>query len=599
MPEHYDLLIKDTTIVDGTGQRAFRGGVGVSGEKIVAVGELGESADQVVDGSGLVTCPGFVDPHSHADLTMLSYPLIENLAMQGITTFVGGNCGLSLAPVREGALGGLRKMLGYDSGQRLEVECGSFEEWLSAIGEAGLSLNYVPLVGHNTVRGTVMGEDFRRRATVQEIEQMRELVDEAMLSGAFGLSVGLDPVWPGHFADTDELVEVAKVAQKHGGVFAPHKRHQENQWPANRLEDVRYGLYHGPVGETIVGRYHGLLEVLQVAREANQVRTHIAHLTTAYHIPQPHPPFLDEALAQATLDIIDQARAEGLDVTFNLISWVQAIGGRESIFESFVSPRLMLPGWLASMKRQEFALQIKQPAFRERVREIVRSGAFKFGMVHPLTDPYWMDCYKILECKNGKLVGKMVGEIARDRRPGRMTEAVYWESLEVLFDIVAGDPDATWALVTDKRELATHVFLEDPGGMPMVDVESYPATVDWSHGSYAARAPMAYGLYPHYIRRFVKELGVLSLEEAIQKATSLPASVFGLEGRGVIRTGAYADIVMFDLDSIREGGDFLDPARPPEGIELVVVNGLAIWQAKEHTRARPGKVLRRNQKPAG
>jgi N-acyl-D-aspartate/D-glutamate deacylase len=597
MKEPYDILIRDTTVVDGTGQPAFHGSVGVRGERITGVGDLGEAAAVTIEESGLVTCPGFVDPHSHADLTILSYPLAENLVMQGITTFVGGQCGLSLAPSREDTIGDVYDMLGHHRDSDLHFRWRSFEEWLSAVEALGLSLNYVPLVGHNTVRSTVMGKDFRRTATAHETEQMQELIEEALLSGAFGLSIGLDPSWPGHFADTDELVQVAQVAQKHGAVFAPHKRHQENQWPAEGPEDVRYGLYHGPIGELFVGRYHGLLEVLQIAREA-MVRTHIAHLTPAYLLPQPHPPALDAAVARATLDIIDEARAEGLDVTFNLISWVQAIGRREQIIESFFSPRLLLPDWLRSMSREEFAQQLKEPSFRHKVRAIVHSGTFKFGMVHPLTDPYWFDCYKILECKSPQYVGRTLGEIARRRLPDRIVDWVYRESLEALFDILAEDPQATWALIIDKRELATHIFLQDPGGMPGVDVESYPGTVDWSESSYAGRAPMAYGLYPHYIRRFVKDLGLLSLEEAIYKATCLPASVYGLENRGTIQAGAYADLVLFNLDSIREGDDFMDPARPPEGIELVMVNGAAVWQARQHTGTKAGKVLRR-KKPGG
>jgi N-acyl-D-aspartate/D-glutamate deacylase len=318
-------------------------------------------------------------------------------------------------------------------------------------------------------------------------------------------------------------------------------------------------------------------------------------LTPAYLIPQPHPNYLDEAVAQATLDLINEARAEGLDITFNLISWIRAIGRREPIVESFFSPRLFLPLWLRDMTREKFLYEIREPAFRGRVRQVVNSGTFKFGMVHPLTDPYWMDCYEILECKESSYVGKTVWEIARTRQPNRITRAVYWEALEVLFDILTQDPDATWALIIDKRELATRVFLQDPGGMPCVDVESYPASVDWDERSYASQAPMAFGLYPHYIRTFVKELGILSLEQAIHKATGLPGGVYGLQDRGVVRPGAYADVVAFDYNNIREGGDFLNPTRPPEGIEFVLVNGVPVWQNGTHTGMRPGKVLRRNQ----
>ena len=229
MSEQYDLLIKDTTIVDGSGKPAFEGCVGIRGEKIVAVGDLAGQATQVIDGSGLITCPGFVDPHSHHDRSILDYPLAENLVMQGITTFVGGNCGFSPAPIKSTAQ--FKGMLGQWWGG-VELGWGSFGEWLSKVEGARLGINIAPLVGHNTVRAAVIGKDFMQKSSMEQVDEMRDLVDEAMSSGAFGLSAGLD-YWPGDFADANELVELAKVVQGYGGYFSPHTRHHLNRWPAD------------------------------------------------------------------------------------------------------------------------------------------------------------------------------------------------------------------------------------------------------------------------------------------------------------------------------------------------------------------------------
>ena len=169
--ERYDLLIKNTWIVDGTGNAGFGGSVAIRGEKIVAVGDVRGEAEVELDGSGLITCPGFIDPHSHADTTIMEYPLAPNLVMQGITTFLGGNCGMSPAPQSDT----------------------TFAKWLSDAEKEGIAVNYAPLVGHRSVRTAVMGDDFKREATDEEICRMKSHVDEAMSAGALGLSSFADP----------------------------------------------------------------------------------------------------------------------------------------------------------------------------------------------------------------------------------------------------------------------------------------------------------------------------------------------------------------------------------------------------------------------
>jgi N-acyl-D-aspartate/D-glutamate deacylase len=350
------------------------------------------------------------------------------------------------------------------------------------------------------------------------------------------------------------------------------------------------------VGEAIVGRYHGLLEAIEISRKANSIPVHIAHLTPAYIVPQPHPDFLDEALAKATLiDIIDKPRDEGLNVTYNVIPWSQSIASEAPLMASFFNPSLFLPEWLKTLSKDEFAEKLKTRAFREKVRAFVYSGNFKFRMMHPLTDPYWMDCIKVLRCKNEKYVGRTIGEIARERHPDSIIKAVYEGAFETVFDILAEDADATCADYIDKREYgASSVFLKHPAGVPCTDVGALPAQPPPKTGLYPRGvSPTAYGLYPHYIRIFVKEKGVLSLEEAIKKATSVPAQeILGLENRGVITEGAYGDILVFDLERLREGEDYLQPAQPPEGIEYVLVNGKVVCEKKAHTGERPGQVLR-------
>jgi len=606
--EQYDILITNASVVDGTGAARFRGRVGIRGDRIVAVGEAPGTAGQVIDGSGLVVCPGFVDAHSHADLSILQYPLAENLIAQGITTFVGGNCGLGLSPLRDAASG--REMM-RAQGTDMEPDWMTFGQWLGRVEESGTSLNYVPLVGHNAIRTAVLGDDFQREAAPGEIAHMQAHVEEAMASGAFGLSCSFDPS-PGAYASTTEMLGLLEVARSYGGLFAPHTRHHQNQWPAEHPTEYAYGLYQGPRGEIIAGRYHGLLEAVELA-EAAQISLLIAHLTPAYLLPQPAPDALVRAAADATLAlIVDAPREQGLSVHFTVLGWSQSISSQAPIMDSLFNPRLSLPAWLKGMRRDEFAAGLADGAFRDRVRAAIESGHIKFGMAHPLTDPYWMDTFRILRCRSSAYEGKSIGELARKR--SRFTsDVVYRKAYDVLFDILAEDPAAVWAMTLDKREhpAALPVFLRHPAAMPCTDVgalsmapdpslETLEGKTDLGPNAFAyGIAPLTYALFPHYLRQYVREDAVLSLEEAIYKTTALPAcEVLGLPDRGILSPGAYADIVLFDPDTIGEKGDFLRPAQAPIGINTVIVNGAIVWAKGRHTGAKPGRVLRRQQDQA-
>ena len=573
MSEPYDILIQNATIVDGSGQPAYTGSVGIRGEKIAAVGETGDRAARIIDGHGLIACPGFIDPHSHADRGVATTPTADNLVVQGITTFMGDNCGFSSAPTPE---------LG-------------FAEWLEQAEAAHPSVNYAPLVGHNTLRMTVMGDDWHRPATGEELARMEALVEEAMQAGAYGFSDGLDAAWPGHFAAISEIVALARVAQRYGGLYTPHTRHHQHQWPADRPDEYGYGLFHAPRGETLVGRYHGLLEAVEISRQANRIPLLIVHLTPAYLVPQPHPAYLDDCLAQATLeDIIDKPRNEGLDVTFNAIAWGQSIASEAPLMASFFDPSQLRPDWLVEMDKDSFAESLKMRSFRDQVRGLIESGKFKIRMMHPLSDPYWMDCVQIVRSAVEPAVGRTIGELARERSPHSILEAVYESSWEVVFDLLVEDPDTTCADFIDKREHgALKVFLAHPAGMPCTDVGILSAHPPLPKGLYTRGvSPTAYGLFPHYLRTMVQEWGALSLEEAVRKATSLPAGVIGIPDRGRLAESAYADLVLFDLQTLRENADFRNPARAPQGIHCVLVNGQVVCQDGVHTGARPGKVLR-------
>jgi N-acyl-D-amino-acid deacylase len=567
--EHYDLLIKNTKIVDGTGRAAYKGNIAIKDEKIVAVGKVKGDADTVIDGSGLVTSPGFIDAHTHADNNILEYPLAENLIMQGITTIVGGNCGGSPAP---------RKDL-------------TFGEWLSKIEKEGISPNLVELVGHVSIRFLVMEQDFKRKATAEEVEKMKSYVEEAMKSGAFGLSTMLDPPTPGEFASVEEeIIPLAKIASKYGVGFWPHQRHHRSQWASSNPEEVGYGIFHGPLEDAFVGTYRGLMEAIDISRKA-ECPLHVGHLVNVYRIPQPHPPFLDEAVAKATLWLIDKAIEEGISITFDVTFAQAGVARRNYLLRDFWRSRNIAFNWLNNLEKDEVVKKVKTKEFREKVKEAYDKGRLKLGMIQTIADPYWMDRFKILKCENKDYEGKTISEISQIKN---------FEPLDTVLNILAEDPNTIWIQHQDERyfEAAIPVLLKHPNASPNTDWACAPP-IDNPEGYLEGKdmwytsSPIGYGMFADYIGTLVRDKGLFTLEEAVNRATLVPAlKALGLEDRGILAPDAYADIIVFDLEKIKMKGDYLKPAQRPEGIEYVIINGKVVYKDNAHTGVKSGKVLR-------
>jgi N-acyl-D-amino-acid deacylase len=566
---HYDILIKDSTIVDGTGQPSYQGDLAIQGDKIAALGEVNGTADLVIDGTGLITSPGFIDPHSHADNNILKYPLAHNFIMQGVTTMVNGNCGGSPAPTKQE----------------------SFAQYLTKLETTGITPNVAMLVGHIQVREVVMGQDCYRKATPAEIEQMKAYVKEAMQSGAYGLSAFLDPPACGEFSSVeDEIIPLAQIAGAYGGGYWPHHRHHRTHWASADPKEVGYGIYHGPLEDAFVGTYRGLVESVDIARRA-QCRLHIAHLVNAYRMPQPHPDFLDEAAAKATLAVIDQARKEGLDISFDVTFSRAGVARRGYLINDFWRSRNLALAWLNELSKEEAIKALRTEDVRAKIREIHEKGRLKLGMIQTKADPYWMDRFKILACKNNSYVDKTVAEIAQTKN---------MDALDVLFALLEEDPDTVWVQHLDDRYFKESLYslVKHPNASLNIDWACTPPITN-PEGDYEGEdmwytsSPIAYGMFPDYLGKMVRDEKILSLEEAINRITYVPAhTVLGLTDRGMLKTGAYADIVVFDLQTIRMKGDFLRPAQPPDGIPWVIINGRVAYRDKAHTGVRPGKVIR-------
>jgi len=585
MSEGYDILIENAVIVDGTGSDAFRGNFAVKDEKIVAINEeVKGDAKTVIDACGMVVTPGFIDVHNHADLSILYYPEAESFIRQGITTFIGGNCGDSPGPYgdyigepwfltdiwddvapymyyrdwilpRDLVNSRHKEIYGW------EIDWHTMGEFCKRVEAKGLSPNYVPIVGHGDIRSLVMGPDFKRTATREEVADMQEQVRQAMEDGCCGLSVGRD-YEPGFYADLEELVACAEVVAQYGGVYTSHC------------------LYRGPSrvlkpGEIPPPRIKGILEAIEVGRRGN-IPVEISHLSPMYEV-RPSNDVITQASIKATLQVIDDAIEEGIDVNFDIIP-NHLTGG---IFTTSWLIRLLIPWLRLSGSPEKFAEALRMKEFRSEIKEAIYKG--KWFRLNPIINPNWVSLLTVVVCKDKRFVDKTVAQSAKE---------LGVDPLDALMEILAADP-YTKAVRRGDDDSGKLMFYRHPASMIGVDTFAIDDKYECRHPPWFMPNENSYGGFPRYFRRTVRETKTLTLEEAVHKVTALPARKFMLKDRGVLKVGAYADIVMMNPKTLSDRGDQLNPRRYPKGIEHVIINGVSVVEKEEHTGARPGKILYR------
>ncbi|MFP4201180.1 MAG: N-acyl-D-amino-acid deacylase family protein, partial [Clostridia bacterium] len=410
----FDILIKGGLVVDGSGEPAFSADVGIRNDKIAAVGRLEDcEAETVIDANGLTVTPGLIDAHTHADKTLMIYPGAENYRTQGITTVVGGNCGSGPAPLTKYYLQGYWDWdWWYDVNPRIyyeevvadlepaadamrehhgiELDWRSFGEFFEKLRARRPGVNLVPLVGHNAVRGAVMGHDYRREATEDEIEKMKTMVNRAVDDGVRGISNGLDYA-PGAFASHEELVAVIGEVARRGGIFTSHWR--------------RTGLRQGMGNPVLI---KGLREALQIARDAKVPRVQISHVLNGYSVFPESPDELIREGARLTLRTLEEAIEEGLDVHWDVIP--NTDGGTLSarFLASGLAPWLKMSGDLEGLARN-----LRAPDFREQVRAYIEAG--KWYSLNPITSPGWASGIIIAAHEDSSLVERPLADIAEER----------------------------------------------------------------------------------------------------------------------------------------------------------------------------------------
>ncbi|MBA7589182.1 hypothetical protein ES708_31262 [subsurface metagenome] len=426
-----------------------------------------------------------------------------------------------------------------------------------------------------------------------------------MEAGAYGMSTGLD-FEPQEYAPTSEIVELAKIVTQYHGIYATHHYHIQDQWATTDKDELGYGVFHGPIEDMWYGIYRGLLQAIEIGRKA-KIPVQISHLGNVYKILQPHPEYLDRACAQATLKIIDEAREEGIDITFDTFSDNKSICGPRQIIVEFLYSRIEKMNWLNKYSKAEFVEQLKTEKFREKIRDLDRHHRLKFSMIHTGVNPYWSHYFQIIFSNNPAYLDRTIAEIALEKQSN---------PLDAVFDLIIEDPEIIWTQSVDPRLMGpiAEEFLQHPYEMPITDMMSLPdisisleeilklvnksnsdEILNMDQLKIGLNSPNYYGIFPNLIRQYVVSKKIFTIEQAIYKLTKLPAWRLGIKDRGVIKQGKAADLVIFNLDEIRSRSSMRNPRQQPVGIKYVIVNGIIVSENGVHTGQKPGEILKKNK----
>lgn len=529
----FDVLIRNGHLMDGTGSPWYSGDIGIRNGRIAALGRLHDAAAKTtIDAKNLLVTPGFIDMLGQSEMTILVEPHLPSKIFQGITTEITGE-GNSAAPINDRTIAADR--LGYEH-LKISPDWRTLSQYFGRLERQGMGINLATYVGATSVRRVVIGDD-DRAPTPQELQQMKQLVAEAMRDGAFGLSTALQYA-PAPYASTEELIALASEAGRYGGIYSTHMRSEQN------------------------GIMQALDETIRIGRDAH-VPVEIWHLKTA---GQSQWGKMKEVVAK-----IENARASGVDVTADTYAYTAWFNS----FSAFVPP------WAHDGGDAKLIERMKDPVTRARIRKDMTTQSTEW-------DNEWLAIpgpESILICvvQNPalrELQGKTLAQAAASR---------HQDPIDALLDILIADNAYTSVAVFGMEESDVALALAQP--WVAIDNDSQ-GTAPTGFLAQEHPHPRAYGTFPRILRKYVREEHRLTLQDAVRKFTSLPAQRLGLTDRGVLKLGMWADIAIFDPEQIHEVATFENPNQLSVGIQYLLVNGVPVIAEGKATNALPGKVLR-------
>jgi len=529
----FDLVITNGHIIDGTGSPWYSGDIGIRDGRIAAIGNLSAAAHKrALDAKGRVVAPGFVDMLGQSEATILVDPRLPSKIYQGITTEITGEGG-SAAPLNDAIITADRA--GYEH-YKINPDWRTFRQYFSRLGKQGMGINLASYVGATQVRRMVLG-DADVQPTPEQLDKMKALVRDAMRDGAVGVSTSLMYA-PAPYAKTEEIIALASEASKFGGIYATHMRNESD----SVLESID--------------------EAVRIGREA-RIPVEIWHFKVAGKANFGHMP---ELVAR-----VNKARAEGVDVeadTYAYTAW-------------FNSMSAFVPAWAHDGGDAKLIERLKDPATRARIRK---------DMETPSKD--WDNEWDEISGPQDVMISVVQNPALKKFQGRRLTEVariLNQDPMDALFDLLIEDKAFTECAVFGMSEPDVALALQQP--WVSVDNDSSGTSPEGILGEEHPH-PRAYGTFPRILRRYVREEKRLTLEEAIRKFSALPAQRMRLTDRGVLKLGMWADVVVFDPETVRDVATFDDPNRLSEGMEYVLINGVPVVENGKMTGALPGKVLR-------
>jgi dihydroorotase/N-acyl-D-amino-acid deacylase len=529
----FDIVIANGHVIDGTGSPWYAADIGIRGGRIAAIGNLSSAAAaRRVDAHGMVVAPGFIDMLGQSELPILVNPHLPSKIFQGITTEVTGE-GSSAAPLNDSIVAADRVTFQHFN---LTADWRTLGQYFARLEKGGMGINLASYVGATQVRRMVLG-DADKKPDAAQLDSMRALVRLAMQDGAVGVSTSLQYA-PAPYASTEELIALATEASKYGGVYATHMRSEG------------------------AGVFAAIDEAVRIGREAH-IPVEIWHLKAA---GKPQWGLMPRIVAK-----IDSARASGVEVGANTYAYPAW----------FNSTSAFIPPWAHDGGDKKLIERLKDPATRARIRkEMMTPSAAWDNEWQEVPGP---EAILIAVVQNPKLLplqGKTLAQIAKDR--GK-------DPIETLMDILVEDDAFTSNAVFGMSEPDVALALQQP--WTSVDNDSQGTAPDGLLGKEHPH-PRAYGTFPRILRKYVREEHKLTLEDAIRKFTSLPAQQMRFADRGLLKQGMWADVVVFDPDSVRDLATFEQPNQLSVGMKFVLVNGVPVIADGKMTDALPGKVVR-------
>lgn len=526
----FDIVIRHGRIVDGTGNPWFRGDVAITEGHIAKVGRVDGKGDIEIDATGLVVAPGFIDIHSHSDLKLLQDGHAQSKIRQGVTTEVLG----------EGNSAGPRK--NQLSAQQFNVNGGTktwstLGEYFDVIDEAGVSVNVASYVGLNNLWRSVMGDSFDA-PTAEDIQAMKSLLDEAMRDGGLGLSSQV-MMPPGSLATTSQLADLCRVVSRHGGIYSSHIRNEGD------------------------GIFASVREAIEVGRRSG-VPVDIIHLKIA---DQQFWGRMDEVVK-----LIEDARTEGLNIQANVYPYTRGNNNLVSI----------IPPWAHEGGRQKLLERLRDQDTRARLKRDIENGVTGWYNHYTAVGRDWS---RMLVSANTSFRGLTMDRVMDFRTKGRKDA----DLLDELFDLLLEEGGSVSTVFAHHTEDDMNLALLQPWCSVGSDGSAYavdgPLRIGNPH-------PRNFGTFPRVLGVYVRELGLLRLEDAVRKITSLNAAKVGLRDRGILRVGMVADVTVFNPATVIDQATYTEPFQYNKGIHHVIVNGQFVLKDTDHTGRKPGRALR-------